>query len=110
MQKKMSKGEDHSPAESLPLKPAIASESKKTVHSTYLQRLVFLSRLIPSFSDHVTDVLLLSRLLAEGWTGLFSLGLVIDLILGPITVLQARIRGYSLRKSLSLVFHPVNGN
>ena len=58
--------------------------------------------------DYISDVSILIKLLLNGHWKLFLIGLVIDLIIGPITALQMYSKGYGLKKSLTLIIHPVN--
>ena len=57
--------------------------------------------------DYASDMSILFTLLQKGHHNLFIIGLIIDLLPGPITAFQMYLNGYGW-KSLTLIIHPIN--
>lgn len=77
--------------------------------STYFQKLFLLLKVFMVSMDHVTDVLVLWQLFDQGYHKLTLLGIIIDLVQGPVTVLTFyHTFNYSWKRSLTLILAPLN--
>ena len=65
-------------------------------------------KLIPTTLDIISGIVVLTELLKQNRISLFFIGLLIDLLPGPVAAIQFRMLGYSGWRCLSLLFHPFN--
>ena len=79
-----------------------------SVKSSYLENVRFCGGVLFMSADFVSDMVVLYKLLKGDHWELFLVGLLFDLLPGPITALQMYLHGYGLRKSLALLVHPLN--
>jgi len=75
--------------------------------SEYLDGLRLFLRTLPAILDHLTDIPVLLMLWSRGYFKLFWLGLLIDLLPGPLAVYQFYLLGHR-KGCLALILHPLN--
>lgn len=94
-----------------PLESSERSEScdrREEEKLSYFDKLKLGFGVILMLFDNASDVSILAALYARGLVSLCIVGVVIDLIPGPVAAFYMAWKGYGL-KSLTLMFHPING-
>ena len=82
-------------------------ESNAGVKLTYFGKVRLFFGVIVMLFDNISDLSILFALYHRGYKALLGIGILIDLLPGPITACHMVSRGHGI-KSLALLFHPLN--
>ena len=84
-----------------------SKESSEITEDSTSRQLLFIGLLLSTF-DHVSDALLIYSIWSKGLWDLALICLSVDLLPGPVTVLQFWTNGHGFLTSLQLICHPLN--